>query len=172
MNIEEKIKEQRTFEATAKNLMGMEGKFYCIARFLGDAITTQSTDQTFLESDDFWSLDTDELPSFSDEEVFSDIGYVYNGLSDGIHLEIICKEAESSIKVFFEGYLYYEEDQGSLLRYYPYPILEKHIENLYNRVEEKVKYLIKKEKPNQEKQIKKMEFDEIRKLREKWGNII
>jgi hypothetical protein len=170
MNIEEKIREQRTFEATAKNLMGMEGKFYLIARFLGDPITSQSSDQTFLETDELW--DDDEMPSFSDDDIFSDIGYVYNGLSNGIHLEIICKENEGTIKVYFEGYLYYEEELGNLNRYIPYPPLEKHIENIYSRVEEKVKYMIKKEKPIQEKQIKKMEFDEIRKLREKWGNII
>ena len=101
-----------------------------------------------------------------------DIGYVYNGLSNGIHLEIICKENEGTIKVYFEGYLYYEEELGNLNRYVPYAPLEKHIENIYSRVEEKVKNMIKKEKPIQEKQIKKMEFDEIRKLREKWGNII
>jgi len=170
MNIEEKIREQRTFEATAKNLMGMEGKFFLIARFLGDAITSQSTDQTFLETDDFY--EENDMPSFSENDIFSDIGYIYNGLSNGIHLEIICKENEGTIKVYFEGYLYYEEEQGTLNRYVPYEPLEKHIENLYSRVEEKVKHILKKEKPIQEKQIKKMEFDEIRKLREKWGNII
>ena len=170
MNIEEKIREQRTFEATAKNLMGMEGKFFLIARFLGDAITSQSTDQTFLETDDFY--EENDMPSFSENDIFSDIGYIYNGLSNGIHLEIICKENEGTIKVYFEGYLYYEEEQGTLNRYVPYEPLEKLIENLYSRVEEKVKHILKKEKPIQEKQIKKMEFDEIRKLREKWGNII
>jgi hypothetical protein len=170
MNIEEKIREQRTFEATAKNLMGMEGKFYLIARFLGDAITNQSTDQTFLDTDELW--EEDEMPSFSEDDIFSDIGYIYNGLSNGIHLEIICKENEGTIKAYFEGYLYYEEEQGILNRYVPYERLEKYIENLYSKVEEKVKYIIKKEKPIQDKKIKKMEFDEIRKLREKWGDVI
>jgi len=171
MDIEEKIREQRTLEAISKNLMGFEGKLFLIARFLGDPITSQTSDQTWLETDDFWSEDTDNLPIFSEDESFADIGYVYNGLSDGLHLEIICQENQSTIKVYYEGHLYYEEEQGTLNRYFPYEILEKHIDNLYERVEKKIQILVKKEKPNQEKQIKKMEFNEVRRLREKWGNI-
>jgi len=50
--------------------------------------------------------------------------------------------------------------------------LKKHIDNLYERVEKKIQILVKKEKPNQEKQIKKMEFNEVRRLREKLGKYI
>lgn len=172
MDIEEKIREQRTQEATAKNLMGLEGKLYYIARFLGHPITAQSSDQTFLDTDDFWSENHENLPTFDEDEKFHDIGYIYNGLSEGMQIEIICKEYESSIKVFFEGYLYYEEEQGILQKYYPYPILEKHVENLFARVQHNIKNMSNNLEKQQKSQLKKFEFDEIKRLREKWGDII
>ena len=171
MDIEDRIKEQRTNEAISKNLMGAEGKLFLIAKYLGHAITKQSTDYNTLDIDDFWS-DLEEIPTLDESTSFYDIGYFYEGNLEGNRIEIVCKEDEANIKMFLDGYLYYEEDGGALQKYYPYPPLEKLVENLYNRVEQLLKIKLAKYQKEEEKQMPIEEQRELNRLREKWGNII
>ena len=172
MDIELKIKEQRTLEAIQKNFMGFEGKLFLICNIIGHAITKQSEDSSILETDDFWSIDDSEIPTFDESVSFHDVGYFYDGLSKGYPIEIICKEHEGTIKVFYKGYLCYEEEGGSLVKYVPHDDWENLVENLWKITEKNIHTKYQKYKADQKASLKKIEEDEIIKLRSKWGDII
>ena len=56
---EKRIQEQRTIEATKKNLMGLTGKIGTIVRNLGQPMISQCEGGTFLDTsylDDPWAL--------------------------------------------------------------------------------------------------------------------
>lgn len=74
---EKRIKQQRTIEATAKNLLGSNGKLITIAKFMGQPIVshesggfaTEAFGYTEGQTYDFWNLDSDdadELPTIQD----------------------------------------------------------------------------------------------------------
>jgi hypothetical protein len=171
MNIEEKIIEQRTSEALKKNLMGQSGKIYLIAKFLGSSITKQSDDTNFLNYDP-WEDDPDKIPILSDDVTSYDVGYAFDGLRRGLHLEIVCNDYDMSIKLHYEGYCYYHEEDNALLRYYPYETLEKIIDSLYEVVENKIQETYIKMRQEEVKLAPELEKAEIQRLRDKWGNII
>ena len=172
MDIEDRIREQRTNQATQKNLIGFEGKIYLIAKVLGHAITKQSDEQAILETDDFWNIDNDEIPTFEDNVSFHDVGYFYDGLSAANGIEIICKEHEGTIKLNYKGFTVYEEESGILAKYIPNPEWEETIERLYKVVEEKIKIKYEEYKNTQKANIQKAEKDELERLRGKWGDIV
>lgn len=172
MDIEDRIREQRTNEAIHKNLVGFEGKLFLIAKILGYPITKQSDEQTILETDDFWNINEDEIPTFDDNVSFHDIGYFYDGLSSANRIEIICKEHEGTIKVTYKGFVCYEEESGLLLKYVPNQEWEDIVERLYKVVEERIKAKYEEYKAEQKVNIHKAEKEELERLRKKWGDIV
>lgn len=171
MNIEEKIIEQRTAEAIQKNLMGQNGKLYLIAKFLGHAITKQSEGSHILEYD-AWEDDPDLIPTLPEDASSYDTGYFFDGLSRGLHLEIVCNDYEGTIKLSYNGYPYYHEENNGLLRYRPDTNLEKIIDSLYSVVEDKIRIKYQEMKRQEMKEAPALENLELQKLREKWGDII
>lgn len=172
MDIEEKIREQRTNEAVKKNYMGFEGKLFLIAKILGHAITKQSEDMFSLETDDFWKIDDNEIPTFDEGVSFHDIGYFYDGTSLGNRIEIVCKENEGTIKLTYKGFACYEEESGFLTKFIPHEDWENIVEKLYEIVEKRIKEKYEEYKAAQKDSLKKVEQDEINRLRNKWGDII
>lgn len=172
MDIEDRIREQRTNQATNKNLIGFEGKLFLIAKVLGYAITKQSDEQTVLETDDFWNNDSDQMPTFDDNVSFHDIGYFYDGLSAANGIEIICKEHDGTIKLNYKGYTVYEEESGILVKYIPNQEWEETVDRLYKTVEDKIKAKYQEYKNNQKTAMQKAEKDELERLRGKWGDIV
>jgi hypothetical protein len=181
------IREKRTIEATKKNFMGPAGKFGVILRAFGSPIIRQGSglfDEGFLDSGDADQVHTeysttisgqqgpvvfrDEIKEFSDDYVFSE-GHVFDGLSRGMHIEIIQKESTNELTVTYKGYVVYREVAGELDSYAPFPDWEDMIERLYRTAKERVKKL----KKMQEEQIS-FRVDESKKsfwqrLRMRWG---
>ena len=173
MNIENRIIEQRTAEAMQKNLMGQQGKLYLIAKFLGHAILKQSDPDNILYYDGMYDEFNDNNIPIMDDSVSSyEVGYNFDGLSRGINLNIMCNDQMSTIKMYYDGYCYYEEENNQLSRYVPNALIEKQIDSLYLVVEEKVKEMYRKMKAEEIKKASKIEKEEIRRLREKWGDIL
>ena len=171
MNVEEKIREQRTNEAIQKNFMGQQGKIYLIAKFLGSPITKQTDSESMLPWD-YLPEENNEILILGEDSTSYDIGYFLDGLQRGLNIEIFCNDYEGTIKLKWEGYTYYEEESNALLRYYPYPPLEKIVDSLYGVVEQKIQYQYQELRKKEIKQAPELEKSELERLRDKWGNII
>jgi len=59
-----------------------------------------------------------------------DIGYHFDGLGRGMHLEMFYKEEESTILVYYKGYEVFKETAGTLLGFNPIPEWEGWVESL------------------------------------------
>ena len=172
MSIESRIQEQRTNEAIKKNYMGMEGKIYLVAKYAGDEIVKQTEAPEILDFDSIYETDPVAIP-YLDEESYSTVqGYHYNGLSNGLHLEITTSEYENLIKVYYKSYLVYHEEGGNLSTFIPHQGWEEIIEKMYKQVQDRIKAKIEKIKKEEEQLLKKLEKEEVDRLRSKWGDLI
>jgi len=102
---EKVIREKRTIEATGKNFMGITGKMGTIAKVLGSPIIRQGSgmmDVSYME-DPFEVIESEREKTMSgqdgpemwrdeiqemDDAATQDEGWVFDGLSRGMHLEI------------------------------------------------------------------------------------
>lgn len=181
------IKEKRTIEATKKNFMGPSGKFGVILKAFGNPIIRQGSghfDQTFLDDpyenevkEEFAStLSGQKGPSMYTEEIASadfdnsyNEGMFFDGLSRGMHLEIIYWQNDNKLKVMYKGFPVYMEVAGELESYNPNKEWEDLIERLFLASSKKIKEI----KSNKDKEIskkinnKKIEF--LKNLRDRWG---
>lgn len=188
------IKEQRTLEATRKKLMGSEGKLGTILKQLGQPIIAHEIgggmyDQSYLEGYDAHENDDKRLPTMSmgDEEsspegwewtiepVDADpvscrqVGWHFDGLSRGMHLEIKYDDLTKVLTLHHKGYLVFEETTGDLTAYVPDPEWEKMINDLYV-VAEPMKFKKEKEERTDQKElIKHAKKTFLQKLRDRWG---
>lgn len=178
---EEKIKEQRTLEAVKKNLMGNSGKFGLIARFLGEPIVSQSGFDGYFSDDQIYHIYSDSIVEptgggFAEERDYDEyesniieIGWIFDGLSSGMHLEIKYLEEFKELKVTYKGNVVYREIAGELFSYVPNAEWENDIDKLHLIAEKrelatranKKKELIKESNENKTNWFKNM--------KEKWG---
>jgi len=158
-NQEELIKEQRTIEATQKNLMGMNGKIALIARAFGEDIYADNIESYHYEGD--------LLPTMED---FTEnyIGVYFEGLKFNTNLQIKLDD-ESYICVHFEGRKVYEEETGELLRYVPLNAWEKKIDEFYEPARKKLSERSDRKKEQIIESAKKRKTDRLREYRDKWG---
>lgn len=173
MNIEARIIEQRTNEATKKNYLGMEGKIYRIAKYLGFEIIKDSGYSETLDFDGmFDDPDPNHIPILDENTVSYNIGFSYDGLKYGNNIEIVCNDYEQTTKVYYKGYLVYHEEQGALQAFVPLKEWENLIEDLYKKVEDKIKQKIETIKKEEEQVVAELAQHELQKLRRKWGDIL
>jgi hypothetical protein len=163
------IREKRTIEATRKNLMGPSGKLGFIARFLGSPIIRQGSglfDQSFLE--DPYSHPMETIPESEDVETYEQ-GYVFDGLSRGMHIEVKYAKAEKRLWCTYKGYLVYSEISGDLEGYAPFEEWENMIDRLYKVAKDKKKKLELDMEPLVEQVAHRKKQAFWQKLRFKWG---
>ena len=169
MNKQERaIREKRTNEAIKKDYMGASGKLGMIAKFLGHPIVQEGTgmmDVTFL--DDPYD-DEDEIPTTENLEV-QEMGYEFNGLTSGLHLEIKYLYADQEIVVQYKGYTVYKEAAGDLFAFAPFPEWENLIDKLCLKVKARKKKVEESLEPVIEElvQVKKQSW--LQKMRMRWG---
>lgn len=116
-------------------------------------------------SSEEWTNDMPDPIQFG----FDIIGFYFEGLNRGMHLEIKYDEISSELLVYYKGFVVYKEIKGELLGYYPVDEWEKWIESLYKISKEKQRS--EKEKEFEEAIIKsKKEKNEWWiKIKNKWG---
>ena len=156
---EELIKEQRTIEATQKNLMGMNGKIALIAKIFGEELFHTNLDIVHYEGD--------ALPTMEDFTEHS-VGIYFDGLKFNCNLQIQL-DGESYICVTFEGRKVYEEETGELLAYVPLNAWEKKIEEWYEPARKKQLNRIATKKEEAIEINKQRKLDKLQKYKEKWG---
>lgn len=209
-DIERRIKEQRTVEASHKNLMGFDGKLGCIIRSLGQPVVSQGTGGTYFDSTpmlDVWEIpddneggwELDELHAGTPEEITAQIpvidiegieqpeggiwmdrqtpipqsthqiGWCFDGLKYGMHLELTYTESNNELIAIYKGYIVYRELAGDLDTYVPMEEWEGMIETLYVTAK-KIKQIEKtKEKEEHKKGIKKKKETWLFQMKKKWG---
>ena len=185
------IKEQRTLEATKKKLMGSEGKLGVILKQLGQPIVSHDMgggmySQRFLDPYEIEEED-ESLPTMSlgeeatpegwewsmpkDADLVScrQIGWHFDGLSRGMHIEIKYDDISKVLTLHYKGHLVFEETTGDLTAYVPHPDWEDMINRLY-AVAEPLKYDKEIEEREEQKElIRKAKKGFLQKLRERWG---
>lgn len=165
---EARIKEQRTIEATHKDYFGLGGKFGCILKYLGEPIMSHSSPfYDIHEMEDPWELEDEDMPIFDEDAQTTVVGYMFDGLSRGMHLEI--KYLDKAITVLSEGYLVFLEQAGELECYVPNPKWEDQIEILFDaasKIREKDKKASRKER---EELAEKARDSWFRRMAKKWG---
>ena len=175
---EDTIREQRTIEATKKQLFGNYGKIAYIVRVLGKPIIKQSggslISENYLEYDSSYSTNQYEdfsissLPILDIEDTISTEGYLFCALSDGFNLQIKFLEENAELITIYEDNIVYHEQLGQLLAYVP-GNWEKIIDLFFKKASQidlnnqKEKQKIKN---NLEKNIKE---NFIKNLSKKWG---
>lgn len=207
---EKRIQEQRTIEATRKDLMGLTGKIGTVLRNLGQPLIEQSQGGTFMDSsylDDPWALPSEnrfgelkegtadyvqsqipymELDSEGTQEPTdgawrdqrdyemplnstSQIGWYFDGLSSGVHMEIKYDEHSKNLTLTWKGYLVYKESSGELAAYTPSEEWESKINYLYQHAIKKEKSSRKEQREDDLKQAEKVKSTWLEKMRERWG---
>lgn len=138
------IRERRQLLATNKNMMGSGGKLGIIAKYLGTPIIRQGSglmDQTFLTDPYDMFEEEDKLPTYNDAYQCME-GYIFDGLSRGMHFEVRLNIVVNEIRAQYQGYVVYEEKLGDLYAYNPQPEWEDNIvEPLYKQATKKAKEL-------------------------------
>ena len=186
-NKENVIREKRTNQATKKNLMGPSGKFGVILQAYGHPVIRQGSglvDMTFMQDpygDDVYTeygstlsgqngpvAYRDEILDSYDEYTHTE-GLMFDGLSRGMHLDIIYWHVNGEIKVTYRGYLVYREVSGFLDGYAPFDDWEDLVNRLYDAAKEKLKVRKKTEEIEMSQMVegnKKHFWDRVRM---KWG---
>lgn len=168
----EKIKEERTIEATKKDLMGIRGKLGTIVTVLGDPIRTHKENEFFDEDEE-----ENDIPIMDLDMVSHKIGYIFSGLSRGYHLEIklLFRYQEDPphnkhiLNLEYKGYNVFLEVGGELESYAPSQEWESIVEKLYQKAKDKDKETKKIEKKEKEKENKNIISKLLEELKSRWG---
>jgi len=180
------IKEQRTFEATKKKLMGVDGKLGTILKQLGHPIVAQDiyyeNRLNFYDEYDEEEIITtgnteDDAPAgweWTDPESIYEtstrqIGWHFDGLSRGMHLEIKYDDYTGVLSLHYKGYLVFEENSGDLLRYSPSADWEILVDRLYQVAAPMKKKRSDEFKEEQTQEGKRQKRNFLQRMKEKWG---
>ena len=189
INQENVIKERRTNLATKKNLMGPSGLFGIILQAFGSPVVRQGsglvdiaylsdpyedyveTEYASMMSDQLGPVaHRDEILTIGDENVYNE-GLLFDGLSRGMHLEIIYWHGTNEIKVSYRGHIVYRELAGELEAYAPFPEWEGLIDRLYKAAKERVKQIKHQQEVDLVERVQASKKAFWERLRTRWGNI-
>ena len=173
------IKEKRTIEALKKDLMGPGGKLGTICKYLGSQIHYQGGGLDGICLSD--PYDTPNDFSYNNEDILKDlqefdengsvyeIGWIFCGLSSGMHLEIKYIDNEKKLTTTYKGRIVYTEISGELESYTPSKDWESMIEKLYKIAKEKKKKRIALDKIERKELIVEKQKSFLQKMIDKWG---
>ena len=191
---EKVIRERRTGLAVKNNMMGPSGKLGIIVKALGHPIMYEGggyIDTHYLEDPyaDFtdteyentlsgqdgpvaWQdriLDGDEGAGGIHDENPNFLGYVFDGLSRGIHMEIKYMRHEHVLRVDYKGYEVYREVAGELEAYSPDEEWEGVIARLHKHAKDKYKELKDIEQAELLESVERKKNSFWERLRQRWG---
>lgn len=186
---ERRIKEDRIIQATQKGLIGLDGKFGIIVTNLGQPIIRQSDNDfgmfttSYLQTEDNDEIKTMDIDGTNDDPqgwewsggkdripaTTSQIGWHFDGLSRGMHLEIWYLPESFELKVTYKGYLVYKDIKSEIQAYAPFPDWEDKIDTLYKIALEKEKNRRNKEKHERIEESNAKKLSWLQKLRLRWG---
>lgn len=165
---ERRIREQRQIEATKNGFTGLGGKFGTIVKYLGQPILMETSLQTFypnpLEIDE-----TNEIATLSEDFNYIIMGFAFDGLTRGMHLEIKYIDETKDLRVQYKGCTVYQEINSELCCYTPHPEWEAKIESLYKiaKIKEDEARQIENAEAKEERKNDFIEF--LKNLKTRWG---
>lgn len=166
---EKQIQTQRLGEATVKGYTGIEGKFGCILRYLGEPIFAEGSSMykaTYM--DDVWDLpDENEIKTMEEDQLIQEVGRQFSALSRGVHLEITYN-IEKEIMVYYKGYLVYKES-AELECYAPDDEWERHVEKFYIIAKERENNARKNKEVERRQEGKREKLNFLEKIKNLWG---
>ena len=130
--------------------------------------TNLSVDAPIILTDDTISLDYD-TNSIGDPVSFTDIGWHFDGLSRGIHLEIKYESEKNELTVQYKGYTVYREIAGELMSYAPFPEWEEKTNQLFKTARGIQVQILQKEKKEKIESANKSKEKWWDKVKHKWG---
>jgi hypothetical protein len=185
---ENAIREQRTNLAITKNLMGPTGKLGVIAQGLGDPIIRSvggMYDVRFLDDpyEDFSEFDfettlsgqngplafQDKIEQGQEDDQVELDGYVFDGLSRGLHLEIQYLHDSNKLTVYYRGYKVYQEIGGELAAFAPFPEWEEKVDSLFPKAKANWELRRGQETEKLAEMIDRKKVSFWEKLRMRWG---
>lgn len=196
--LEHQIKEQRTIEATKKNLVGPNGKLGAILKTMGQPIISHNEGGAYVDSyylDDPLAEDDEirraedfltkvptidmnsEQPTGNEWGIRAEpisygiyeIGKIFDGLSRGMHLEIKYTEETAVLICTWKGYIVYRECKGDLTSYVPGKDWEDCIDRLYTVAKRSLRELKEVEFKENVQAAEKEKKSWLDSLRERWG---
>lgn len=170
MNAKEKaIQEQRINLATRNNIMGSAGKLGIISKWLGSPIIRQRGglfDVNPFENQ--YAYKEDGIHTAYDDNLQLE-GYVFDGLSKGMHLEIKYCEVTNKLTADYKGYRVYTEVAGDLYSYAPFEEWEKMVDKLYKQALERQRKHKEKNEGRLIEEAQKEKLNFLQRLRLIWG---
>ena len=200
-DLEERIREQRTVEANRKGLVGHGGKIGVVLKVLGQPIVGQSEGGIYVDTNKLedWDRDyseprnalemmrkipimdtgghdrpsTDEWSEMDDPIAYGTrtIGWHFDGLGRGMHLEIMYDDATTEFTVTYKGYQVYREVKGELSAYIPHPEWEGWIDQLFKKAREAPRGMKEEEFKEQIKAADRSKENWLREIASRWGII-
>lgn len=197
--LEAKIREQRTVEANKKGFIGQNGKIGTVLKMMGQPIVSHSeggayVDTNYLEEsqeESPWPVSTSEfmnsIPVMDldgnvrpETEEWAQIknpvsygvynvGWHFDGLSRGMHLEIKYDDTEAKLVVLHKGYVVYKEIKGEIVSYVPKDEWEGWIEVLYKKAKEIQRRKKEIEFEDQVKESEKIKASWWAEMKSRWG---
>jgi hypothetical protein len=198
-DLEERIREQRSIEANKKGFVGQNGKVSVVLRMLGGPVVAQHEGGFYVDTNYLGQPETHEdeptdalgmmrgmptmgsdanpRPESSEWSEMEEpgqystrtVGWHFDGLSRGMHLEIKCDESASEFEVHYKGYLVYKEIKGELFAYRPIEEWESWLERLYKTAKELQRKAKEKEFEERIKESEKEKSGWLDSIRSRWG---
>lgn len=184
------IREKRTNLAVRNNLMGPAGKFGRILEAFGTPIIRQGSgmmdvnylddpydDEVYTEYGSTMSGQNgpvsyrDQILDSEDEFIVNE-GLMFDGLSRGMHLEIVYWHDANEIKASYRGYPVYKEVAGELFGYAPFPEWENQVDRLYAAAKEKLAKTKKIIEQETRELIQKKKHSFWQEMRMRWGELM
>lgn len=185
-DLEARVRERRLAEATKKGLTGPTGKIGTVLRMLGSPIVGQTEDVSYLNLDgreedagmpvmDVEGVSRPTGPEWSDHDVvptpygIHELGRHFDGLSRGMHMEIIYKDESSEMSLYHRGYLAYREAQGDLQCYVPSDEWEGWISSLFKVAKKRQREEKEREFEERARQAERAKGSWLRDIASRWG---
>lgn len=175
---EHAIKLRRTNEAILRDYLGPSGKLGTILKYLGTPIIRQGSalhSERYLD-DPYEGSQEGVIPTFDESNSYVEdgrerpyTGYLFDGLSRGMHLEIKYMSQEKKLVVDYKGYNVYTEIAGDLYKFAPFKEWEDLITVLYKQAEKKKEIVVEQRKVEVVRTMKREQAGVLERLRMYWG---
>lgn len=197
--LEQRIREQRTIEANKKGFVGQNGKIGIILKMMGHPIIAQAEGGGLIDTNylQYESQELDDprnsielmqgMPTMDLEganrpegEEWSELnepisygtytlGWHFDGLSRGMHLEIKYDEIDAELSVSYKGRTVYKEIKGEIVSYVPHDEWEKWIESLSKIAKDAHRKLKEQEFSENIEKSEKQKANWLNSIRSRWG---
>ena len=182
---ERQIREQRTRDAMVRGYMGENGKLVKICRNFGKPIISQGSPHiSSTKLPDLYNFNGngyDEsgvitggeykfgIPVFSEDSDSYEVGYHFEAMKYGFHLEITWKEATREVICKYKGKCVYHEMVGELEMFSPKEEWEKIIDDLFEKTKKQERQNKKEQNKIQEEKLIQEQFKFLEEMKVKWG---